>query len=164
MKNLEIERKFLIKMPDIKMLEVLPDIGIADITQTYTTVGVRLRKWTEQGRTTYIKTVKKHLSDLTRIEEESEISAEEYNSLMLLADPERNSLTKTRYRYPFKGKLIEIDVFPFWERQAFCEIELKGEDEEFSLPDFIEVIKEVSADKAYRNYALTKNIPKEENF
>ena len=164
MKNLEIERKFLIKMPDIKMLEVLPDIGIADIIQTYTTVGVRLRKWTEQGRTTYIKTVKKHLSDLTRIEEESEISAEEYNSLMLLADPERNSLTKTRYRYPFKGKLIEIDVFPFWERQAFCEIELKGEDEEFSLPDFIEVIKEVSADKAYRNYALTKNIPKEENF
>lgn len=164
MKNLEIERKFLIKMPDIKMLEVLPDIGRADITQTYTTVGVRLRKWTEQGRTTYIKTVKKHLSDLTRIEEESEISAEEYNSLMLLADPERNSLTKTRYRYPFKGKLIEIDVFPFWERQAFCEIELKGEDEEFSLPDFIEIIKEVSADKAYRNYALTKNIPKEENF
>ncbi len=164
MKNLEIERKFLIKMPAAEMLSSLKSIRIAEITQTYTTIGVRLRKWSEQGRTTYIKTVKKHLTDITRIEEESEISSAEYDELMSFADKDRRSLQKTRYIYPFNGKVIEIDVFPFWSKQAFCEVELTAEDERFLLPEFIEIIKEVSADKAYRNYALTKNIPKEENF
>lgn len=164
MNNMEIERKFLIKMPDLERLAGLRGVSVVSITQTYTTVGVRLRKWIENGEVIYIKTVKKHVTDISRIEEESEISAAEYEKLMLHADPGRSSLCKTRYRLPFGGKLVEIDIFPFWSRQAFCEVELSFEEEQFSLPDFIEVIREVTADKAYRNYALTQKIPEEEKF
>ena len=164
MNGLEIERKFLIKMPDKNILANLDGVTIAEIEQTYTTKGIRLRKWKESGKTVYIKTEKKHISDLTRIETESEITKEEYEDLLSFADPERNTILKTRYRYPFCGKLIELDLFPFWKGQAFCEVELESEDEAFSLPDFIEVIREVTSEKEYRNHALSKKIPQEEKF
>ena len=97
-----------------------------------------------------------------KLEDENEISLQEYTNL--LETREGNTIIKTRYVYPYKSKKIEIDIFPFWKKQAFLEVELKSENEEFELPDFIEVIKEVTDDKAYRNYALSKKIPKEENF
>lgn len=164
MNNLETERKFLIKMPSLEKLSSLSNIQKVDIIQTYTTIGVRLRRWEENGEISYIKTEKTKLTDLTRIEIESKITKEEYQRLTAFADKECNPIEKIRYRYPFMEKLIEIDVFPFWSKQAFCEVELQSEDEEFLLPDFIEVIREVTHDKHYRNYSLAKKIPKEDNF
>ncbi len=164
MNGFEIERKFLIKMPDEEMLKSLPEVQIVSITQTYTGLGIRIRKWVENGGTKYIKTVKKHLTNLTRIETECEITKEEYDRLSSFVDPERHPLIKTRYRLPFRSKLVEIDIFPFWKKQAFLEVELEGEEDEFFLPEFVEVIREVTDDPSYRNYALAKNIPKEENF
>lgn len=159
--NLEIERKFLIKYPDTAMLESLNGVKKVDIIQTYTESGARLRFWREGDKVSYIKTVKTHITDLTRIEIENEITREEYETLL---KEETSSLKKTRYRIPFEGHLLEIDIFPFWKNQAFLEIELQSEEETFSIPEYITVIKEVTEDKAYRNYALSKNIPKEENF
>jgi CYTH domain-containing protein len=164
MKGFEIERKFLIKMPNEDMLGSLPEVQIVKITQTYTGIGIRIRKWEEKGEIKYIKTVKKHLTNLTRIENESEITKEEYDSLSSFVDGERHPIEKTRYRLPYCGKLLEIDVFPFWKKQAFLEIELEGEEDVFFIPDFIEVIREVTDDPVYRNHALAKNIPAEENF
>lgn len=159
---LEIEHKFLIKMPETEELKELPDVRIINITQNYTSSGTRIRKTEENGKVTYIKTVKRHITNLVRLEDENEISLQEY--INLLETREGNTIIKTRYVYPYKSKKIEIDIFPFWKKQAFLEVELKSENEEFELPDFIEVIKEVTDDKAYRNYALSKKIPKEENF
>ena len=164
MNGLEIERKFLIKMPNLEALSALEGVSVIEIEQTYTLVGARIRRWTENGKTVYIKTEKTHVSDITRIEKEGEITEEEYKELLLFADPSRNTIKKTRYRYPFEDKLVEIDVFPFWKKQAFCEVELESEDEEFSLPPFLEVIREVTSEKEYRNHALSKKIPQEENF
>ena len=58
MKNLEIERKYLIKMPDEELLQAFPGVQIVNITQTYTGLGIRIRKWEEKGEVKYIKTVK----------------------------------------------------------------------------------------------------------
>ena len=164
MKHLEIERKFLIKMPNKAELEAFPQVRVAEITQTYTTLGIRLRKWTENGQTKYIQTVKKHITNVTRTEEEGEISKEEYNALLKFAATDRIVLQKTRYSLPYEGKIVEVDVFPFWTNQAFLEVELTDEEEEIRIPDFLCVIKEVTDDLSYRNYSLTKKIPKEENF
>ena len=161
MKKIETERKFLIEMPQIQMLKSLDNIRIIEICQTYTTLGIRLRKCEEEGKVKFIKTIKTHLTDLSRIEQESEISREEYESLLKYKCPDRITLKKTRYCYPYKNKVIEIDIFPFWSKQAFCEVELNSETEELCLPDFIKIIREVTSEKAYRNYALSKEIPKE---
>lgn len=157
--HLEIERKFLIAYPDIAFLESLKDCTKADIVQIYTKDRVRIRKWEENGNIRYIKTVKKKVSELVRIETESDITEEEFLRLKKLADPDRRPIIKTRYSYPYGGKLIEIDVFDFWQDRAFCEVELEYEDEEFTLPPFINVIKEVTGDKRYRNSALAASIP-----
>ena len=164
MQKFEIEHKYLIKKPDEAMLKGLSGIRVLNMSQTYTTEGSRVRRVEENEMVTYIKTVKKHISDLVRLETEEEISAAEYSRLLSLKNPDSITLEKTRYVYPYKNKNIEIDIFPFWRKWAFCEIELESETEMFELPEFIEVIREITSDKAYSNFSLSKKIPKEENF
>lgn len=164
MRKFEIEHKFLIKKPDEALLKESVDIRILEIAQTYTTEGSRIRSIEEKGQITYIKTVKKHISDLVRLETEEEITLQEYEALLKLKQPDTITLNKTRYVYPYKNKNIEIDIFPFWQTWAFLEVELESERDTVELPDFVEVIREVTSDKAYRNYSLSKKIPKEENF
>ena len=160
--GLEIERKFLIAYPDTALLDSLRDCSKVEIEQTYLSDRSRVRKWCENGKTVYIKTVKEKISEITRIETEGEIEKAEYERLLLLRDESRVTIKKTRYRYPYLGKIVEIDLFPFWSDRAFLEVELNSEDEEFSIPPFIEVIREVTEDKRYRNSALAKEIPYDE--
>ncbi len=165
MKNqIEIERKFLIKFPDTDKLLSFEDTRCAQITQTYTTLGLRIRSWHENGKTTYIQTQKKTLTHLSRIEIEQEISKDEYDRLLSFADSNLSPITKTRYILPYCGKNLEIDIFPFWKNQAFLEIELGSENEEFSVPDFLEIIREVTKEGEYKNYSLAKKIPEEEKI
>ncbi len=160
--HLEIERKFLIIFPDINLLDRLENCSKIEIEQTYLKDRARIRKWTDNGKITYIKTVKNKINELIRIETENEISKKEYEQLLKSADPDRKPISKIRYRYPYMNKVIEIDVFPFWSDRAFLEVELESENDTFSLPDFVSVIKEVTEDKRYRNSALAFEIPYDE--
>ena len=161
----EIERKFLIEYPAIRILEEHPGCTKSEIAQTYlkTDNGFtsRVRKRTTGGVTKYIFTEKKRVNDLKCIENEREITKEEYNDLLKLADPERNTIEKTRYCLPCNGRIAEIDIYPFWTDRAIAEVEMEDETEEVALPDFIRVIREVTAEKAYKNASIAKSIPTE---
>ena len=78
----EIERKFLIGYPDLNILERYPK---SDIAQTYlkTNDGMtsRVRKRTSNGDTKYIFTEKKRVTDVTCIENERELSADDIDAL-----------------------------------------------------------------------------------
>ena len=74
----------------------------------------------------------------------------------------RKPIKKTRYAIPFDGHIVEVDVYPFWSDRAVMEIELLSEDEAYTVPECIEIIKEVTADKRYSNRALSKQIITEE--
>ena len=67
-----------------------------------------------------------------------------------------------RWCVPSGSHALEIDVFPFWTDRAFCEVELRSEDERFVLPDWIETVREVTDDRRYTNSALALSIPREE--
>ena len=61
---LEIERKYLIRIPDISVLEQQPLYMKIEMEQAYLknqekTAGMRIRKSTINGKTTYKKTYKK---------------------------------------------------------------------------------------------------------
>ncbi len=158
----EIERKFLIEYPDLNILENYPK---SDIAQTYlkTNDGMtsRVRKRTSDGVTKYIFTEKKSVTDLKCIENERELSEEEYLELLKLADPERRTVYKTRYCVPFGGRVVEVDIYPFWGDRAIAEVEMESENEEVRLPEFIKVIRDVTADKQYKNAAIAKRIPED---
>lgn len=158
--NLEIERKLLISLPDEKLLSGIDGVLIYDISQTYLNAmpktTERVRKRVSCDKTEYFHTVKKRISALTRIEDEELISEREYEELLLRKKEGTVTIEKTRYAFPYKEHIVEIDVFPFMKRTAFLEVELSGEDEQFELPDFVNVIKDVTHDPRYTNAALAK--------
>lgn len=160
---IETERKFLIYMPCLETLCSQPEIRIQEINQTYLLTdgkkNARIRKINERGKISYIKTVKERISDLSCYEEEKEINEEQYLELLKYADKEKQSINKTRYSFKYGRHVIEIDIYSFWDDRATLEIELSSEDEEFSIPEFIKVAKEVSTDKRYKNTNLAKSVP-----
>jgi len=163
--NLEIEKKFIIKYPDIDFLKSLPDCSYTEIEQIYL-VGEegkseRIRKRGINGNYKYYHTVKYHITAMTRSEDERLVSKEEYEILKKRADTSLKTIFKTRYCISFEGHILEIDVFPFWKRQAYMEIELTSEDEDFKIPSFIECICDVTLDRRYTNRALASTIPDE---
>ena len=155
---LEIERKFLIRYPDVQWLERQPNCRQVDILQTYllTKEGdeLRVRQRGENGSYVYYKTLKRRVSDLSRIEVEERLSQDEYLRLLINADPSRRPIHKKRYCLVYENQYLEIDLFPFWKDQAIVEIELSSEDTPILFPPELEVIREVTDDPDYTNAAL----------
>ena len=155
---LEIERKYLISMPDIDRLLSVPFCRVLQIEQIYLLSDAgessRIRRIEENGSFCYFYTRKRAVTSVTRIEEEDAISAEEYRRLILLADPAKNPIRKTRYCFPYAGKLFEIDVYPFWKKQAVLEVELDSEEEAILFPPEITILREVTEDLSFRNSSL----------
>ena len=164
MEQFEIERKYLILRPQEDYLR--ENAEKTDIVQTYLCADrgktERVRSRSDGAKTVYTHTVKIKLSPMRRIEQESEISAEEYEALLSRADPERRPIVKQRWVLPYRGQRFEIDVFPFWPHQAYLELELSDESQEIHFPPGIEVIREVTDDRRYTNASLAREIPEEE--
>ncbi len=156
MEHFEIERKFLIKRPDEAFLSSLPGARCYEISQTYLTSGGRVRRESCGGETVYTHTLKKRISDIRRIEIEDVIGESEYLAALADADPELKTIEKKRWRIRAGKFVYEIDLFPFWEDEALLEVELDSEDESFPMPDFLEIIREVTDDGAYTNRSLAR--------
>lgn len=163
---LEIERKFLVAMPDGELLREKAR-RVIEIEQVYLTggapgVSVRIRKSEEQGTVTYHKNEKQRLTDRVRTEVETVIDQRHYEILRGFADPALRPIRKTRYCVPMGDLTAEIDLFPFWEHQGFCEVELPQPDTPVTLPDWLTVLREVTEDPRYTNLALAREIPQED--
>ena len=163
----EIERKFLIKMPNIEMLEKLSNCESLNIVQTYLlskpNEETRVRQRGKNGSYIYTLTTKKTLSDNERFEFERRITQREYLEFLNHADTTLHQIRKTRFCLVENNKYFEIDIYPFAKNTAICEVELLDKNEEFIIPSYIQVVKEVTNDKNFSNYSLSKNIPVEMN-
>ena len=164
---LEIEYKFLIEMPDLKLLSTQADYRKKKLCQMYLELPsgfsehgsrCRIRKVEENGKVIYYKTFKKALTEMTRIEIEDKISECEYLKLSEFIKKGTSAVEKVRHTFSFEGYTCEIDVFSFWEDKAFLEIEVESEDVLPPVPSFIRIIKDVSKDKNYRNSVIAKRI------
>ena len=161
----EIERKFVIAMPDISFISALDGYSSSDIKQTYlcsdpgVTRRVRARKY--QGHTVYTETKKMRIDKMSAHEDEREISCEEYD--VLLGEIKEGTVTifKTRHTFTFAGRIFEVDVYPNWQRTAILEVELDSREAIVDMPEFIKVIAEVTGDKRYSNAAMSHEFPKE---
>lgn len=166
MMALEIERKYLIRMPDEEMLSGLPDAEIWHIVQTYLTDGAdgesrRVRSVVQNGTESYIYTEKRHITPIMREELERRIGREEYERLLLQTDPRGNPIRKVRYRVPYRGQTLEIDIYSFWQDRATLEIEMETPDQRVYLPDWIQIIRDVSDEKRYTNKQMSRHVPME---
>lgn len=157
---LEIERKFLIAYPDVEWLNSLPNCRKVDIIQTYLLSNegedLRIRQRGENGSYIYFKTLKRKVSDTSRVEIEERLDQNEYLRLLMEADPAKRPIRKTRYCLTYENQYFEIDLYPFWADQAIAEIELKDENEPIRFPRELNVIREVTDDENYKNANLAR--------
>ena len=166
MAHYEIERKYLIDRPDEGELARRPGCAVWEIEQIYLLSAPgetrRIRRVIENGQTRYYQTTKRRVSSATAEEREAQIERDEYERLRAQRDPSLQTIQKRRYRIPFAGHCLEIDVYSFWQRQAVLEIELESEAEAAQIPDWLRVRREVTSEKQYKNVALAREIPKED--
>jgi len=162
----EIERKYLIRYPDVQALVSHPDCEIWNLHQVYLTAirnnVRRLRKMECNGITRYVFTEKRNITDLACFELERELTEKEYNMMLDEVDPKKEPICKTRYRIDYEGNMCEIDIYPFWSHQAVMEVELASEDAEVHIPTWVEVIREVTGETDYRNSVLAERVPDED--
>lgn len=156
----EIERKYLIKKPDIDVLSTFVPITTVNIVQTYLKSKngkeIRIRQRGIEGSYFYYLTEKTELNNMKRIEIEKKISQKEYVDLLNEADTSLNQIVKKRICFVYKSQYFEIDLYDFSKNESIMEIELTDESEEIHFPDFITIIKEVTNDLNYRNRMLAK--------
>ena len=154
----QIERKYLIRMPDLNWLESTMMCRKIRIDQTYLksepSEEIRVRRRGEDGVYIYYETHKRTLEGMKRISTETRLSHSEYRRRLKNADQSRRTIHKTRYCLTYNNQYFEIDIYPFWKDQAILEIELRDEDARIEFPEQIELIKEVTDDPAYKNASL----------
>ncbi|MBE6851532.1 MAG: hypothetical protein E7504_07380 [Ruminococcus sp.] len=159
----EIERKYLIAMPDRVKLSLIPDCKATQIEQTYLTDEdgmsrrVRKRGNAQQGYS-FVLTKKKHVGFGERIEIEEEITPEQYHALLKESHPDKQTVRKVRYCFTFRKQLFELDVYEFSDTLATLEIELPSIDTPVILPSFVQVIRDVTDDERFSNYAISENL------
>ena len=164
--GLEIERKYLIRMPDEVELRAMPGCVVWDVTQMYLRRDPdggtrRIRRVCTGGAVKYFFTHKRRIDALSCEETEGEISEEEYAALAAQADPELRAVEKRRLRIPWMDQLLEVDIYRFWSDRATLEIELKDENQQVVLPEWLDVIREVTGEDAYKNLNLALHVPME---
>ena len=163
--SIEIEKKYVIMMPDTDALSLLPEYTRSEITQIYLSSGVgeshRIRKRSSSHGTSYTETKKLRIDKMSSHENEREISEAEYTELLAERDLSCNIIEKVRHTFRFDDRTIEIDIYPEWKSSCIMEIELPSRDTVPKLPDFIKIIRDVTGIRGYSNHAMSREFPKE---
>ena len=100
--GIEIERKYLIKMPDEEFLATIEGATVTDITQTYLvpvipTFTERVRKAEKNGKAVYTYTLKFGHSRSMRHEQEEALDEKKYLSMLKQADKNLTPIKKRRW-------------------------------------------------------------------
>ena len=158
--HLEIERKYLIAMPDTRALRAACS-HVYEMEQTYLAaapgVTARVRRRQEGERVEYFYTEKEFRTDRTCVERERAVTEEEYHRLLMRRREEGVTLRKTRWCMLYAGRVLEIDVYPFSNDRAIMRAALPQDAPALQAPPEITVLREVTDDPAYKNRQLAKN-------
>ena len=153
------KRKYLIKMPDTKLLVDRYQATPLDMMQTYLIVtrpGVerRIRQQRNGEDYLYFYTEKHYREDGTRWDTEKPISEKVYLRYLMESDSSMHSVRKTKYRFLYEGCRLEVDVYPFCSDKAVLFV--YAPDTAPSLPEEIQVIRDVTGDPNYKNRRLAQ--------
>ena len=167
MKNyIEIERKYIIEMPDREKLLTLPQAETSSIVQIYldspSGVTRRIRSRSYKNVTLYFETVKKRIDKISAFEDEKEITESEFREKSKEIKTGTSPILKERIAFLYNDKTIEIDIYPNWKNTAIMEIELNSTDDVPKIPDYIKIVREVSGEWQYSNAAMAEKFPTED--
>lgn len=160
---IKVQRKYLVSIPNINRLYEESSCNCVDIMQTYLVsddknVEKRIRQRGINGDYVYTITENRRISSLETMYTGKIISQEEYLSLMMNADTTLHQISKKRYCFVHENEAYELDIYPFSNKKAILEVTLTDKIKKITIPKFINVIKEVTHEKAYKNYELARTL------
>lgn len=172
MTHMEIEVKFQIYKPDFNVLAKLyGPLTKYHITQAYLVSPnnyierrVRRKANLSTGEIKYTYTVKRNILEDTKVREETEeeINYTQYKNYIDTArDLNCAILDKERTVFEYKGNTIEIDEYSNDSNFTVLEIELSSENQSFSIPKEISLIKNLTGCKSYSNHSLARKFLQE---
>lgn len=152
MKNIEIERKFLVKNDSFKKESFKKENIIQGFLSSVPQRTVRIRIRNETGFLT-VKGIG-NATGVSRFEWEKEISIEDATNLLKIC--EQGVISKTRFEIKLGKHIFEVDEFHDDNKGlVIAEIELNSEDENFIKPDWLG--NEVTGNIKYYNSSLINN-------
>jgi len=154
------KRKFLIAMPDANVFIKEYGAVAVEMMQNYlvstkpNTVR-RIRQQRSGADYLYFYTEKRSGEDGKHWVTERPISQKEYIAYLMESDTLMHPVRKTKYRFNFDNRRMEIDIYPFSKERAILFV--YGKDRhELKLPKELELIKEVTGLKEYKNSSLAR--------
>ena len=150
--------KYLIAMPDVDTLVTKYGAIATEMMQTYL-AGVtplaerRVRQQRSGTEYLYFYTEKRVGEDGKRWVTERPISEKEYIRYLMESDLTLRAVRKTKYRFQYAGRPMEIDVYPFSTEKAILFAYGAGHDGA-ELPEELKVLRDVTDDADYKNRRL----------
>ena len=150
--------KYLIAMPEMEALAVKYNAIPTEMMQTYLTATNplaerRVRQQRNGDGYLYFYTEKRVGEDGKRWVTERPISEKEYIRYLMEGDLTLRAVRKTKYRFHYAGRAMEIDVYPFSGERAVLFVYGSGH-ENAVLPEEIRVLRDVTGDLDYKNRRL----------
>lgn len=163
----EIEKKYLIRRPDLRSLQKIHHMYRSPIVQTYlsstnTSLMERVRtRGDELNGVIYFHTIKQFVAPGINLETEKLLERPDYRDLLERADPKYMPIKKNRYCFVHDAQFFELDIFLNLPKtsilkpdEALLELEVKYLDEFIHFPPGIEIIADVTNDLRYSNRSL----------
>lgn len=149
--HLEIERRYLLATPPPLASPALAHARPLKIVQTQLRsipgfIGSSRARMTRNpdGTLSYHWAAKRRMNAVTKTEAETEIDKRTYEWLLRYAN-ERPPLVKTRWKFQFGGVIFELDHVREPHDQWILEVELENENQQFSMPAFLDIQSELTA-------------------
>lgn len=152
------KKKYLISLPKpSELLEKYEAVEI-DMMQTYlqkvnSSSERRVRQQKGVSEYLYFYTEKRTSPDGSKWVTERPISQKEYVSYLMECDASLHPVRKSKYRFTFRGHLMEIDVYPFSSEKAVLFIYGESADEK-CIPESFTVLRDITDAPEYKNRAL----------
>lgn len=138
-----------------------PDPEQVDGAQPAAAAQLRLRRRGLNGQYTYSYTLRYPDLHGQRVELKRLVNRREYFDLLLQKDPTTETVTKKRYSFLHQNQYYELDQFVTPHRGLYL-LEFYAEKDKplskMSLPDFLEIEREVTDDKEFALFNLAKKI------
>ncbi len=160
---LKSHRKYLIRKPSLEELQKHVDCSVSQTMQTYLNqlqpgVERKILQVGHDGAFVYYYSERKPLPNSEIIEPEEHIDEKKYLLLLMEADTRFHQLSCKQVCFLYRNQNFRIDLYPFSDEKAILHVELTTESEHIQIPDFLSIIREVTDDPSYRNYAISLDL------
>ena len=160
--SIERFKKYLIKFDEETLSKIQKETNYTHthIVQHYlkSPEGVerRIRKRERDGNALYYFSESKVISTNERIKSDKIISERQYFEYKSEIDERLKPIDKERHSFIYDGHFFKLDVFNFDKTKGLLSLQIP-DDGRVNIPDYVDVIKEVTDNTDYKNYNLAQS-------